>query len=160
MTAEALARSAGLAGIRVLELGELVSAPYATKLLADLGAEVIKVEGPSGDRARRRGPYRHGANPDASGLFLALNTNKRSVVVSEANAPDLLPPLLADADGGSVNGPVGSGRSRTSGPDVPELEPGVPSGTTSARSVGPGDRRREPVPSVVVSPSGASDGSK
>ncbi|MEL6986077.1 MAG: CoA transferase, partial [Actinomycetota bacterium] len=46
-----------LAGLRVLELGELVSAPYATKLLADLGADVIKVEPPGGERGRHRGPF-------------------------------------------------------------------------------------------------------
>jgi len=45
-----------LDGLRVLEVGELVSAPYATKLLADLGADVVKIESPAGDRARQRGP--------------------------------------------------------------------------------------------------------
>ena len=51
----------GLEGVRVLELGNMVSAAYATKLLADLGAEVIKVEEPSGDLARARGPFPQGA---------------------------------------------------------------------------------------------------
>jgi len=51
----------GLAGVRVLELGNLVSAAYAAKLMADLGAEVIKVEEPQGDHARRRGPFPGGA---------------------------------------------------------------------------------------------------
>lgn len=88
----------GLAGIRVVELGELVSAPYATKLLADLGADVIKIEPSDGDRARRRGPFApgDGGNPDASGLFLALNTNKRSVVCDERG--EHLDTLLDDAD--------------------------------------------------------------
>ena len=45
-----------LEGIRVLELGEMVQAAYAAKLMADLGADVLKVETPSGDRARQRGP--------------------------------------------------------------------------------------------------------
>ena len=44
----------GLEGIRVLELGEMVSAAYASKLIGDLGAEVIKVEEPGGDPARQR----------------------------------------------------------------------------------------------------------
>ncbi|MGH7787389.1 MAG: CoA transferase, partial [Candidatus Binatia bacterium] len=69
-----------LAGLRVLECGQMVSAAYATKLLADLGAEVIKVEPPEGDASRRRGPFPRGeAHPERSGLFLYLNTNKRSV---------------------------------------------------------------------------------
>jgi crotonobetainyl-CoA:carnitine CoA-transferase CaiB-like acyl-CoA transferase len=63
----------GLEGVKVLELGHLVSAAYATKLMADLGADVIKVEEPDGDQARRRGPFPKGiADPEQSGLFLAL----------------------------------------------------------------------------------------
>ena len=70
----------GLEGVRVLELGHLVSAAYATKLIADLGADVVKIEEPQGDRARQRGPFPAGApHPEKSGLFLALNTNKRGV---------------------------------------------------------------------------------
>src|SRR5206468_9132074 len=62
--------------------GELVSAPYATKLLADLGADVVKIEPPAGDRARRRGPCPGGMpHPEKSGLFLYLNTNKRGIVL-------------------------------------------------------------------------------
>ncbi len=94
-------RPAGaLDGLRVLELGELVSAPYATKLLADLGAEVIKVEPPSGERARHRGPYRpdQADDLDASGLYLALNTNKQSIVIEPTGDPQPLSTLAADAD--------------------------------------------------------------
>ena len=47
----------GLDGIRVVELGQMVAAPWTAKLLADLGADVIKVEPPDGDRARQRGPF-------------------------------------------------------------------------------------------------------
>jgi crotonobetainyl-CoA:carnitine CoA-transferase CaiB-like acyl-CoA transferase len=72
----------GLEGVRVLELGHLVSAAYATKLIADLGAEVVKIEEPQGDRARQRGPFPAGTlHPEKSGLFLALNTNKRGVTL-------------------------------------------------------------------------------
>lgn len=68
----------GLEGIKVLELGHMVSAAYATKLMADLGADVVKIEEPDGDRARRHGPFPDDiADPEKSGLFLALNTNKR-----------------------------------------------------------------------------------
>ncbi len=72
----------GLEGVKVLELGHMVSASYATKLMADLGAEVVKVEEPTGDLARQRGPFPGGvADPEKSGLFLYLNTNKRGVTL-------------------------------------------------------------------------------
>lgn len=77
-------QDAMLAGLKVLDCGENVSAPYATKLMADLGAEVIKVEPPAiGDVARSRGPYppEHEGDREQSGLFLALNTNKRGVTI-------------------------------------------------------------------------------
>lgn len=72
----------GLEGVKVLELGEGVSAAYATKLMADLGADVVKAETPDGDWARRRGPFPGDVpDPEKSGLFLYLNTNKRGVVL-------------------------------------------------------------------------------
>ncbi len=72
-----------LEGIRVLEVGHLVGAAYATKLLADLGADVVKIEPPrSGDDARRRGPFPPGEpHPERSGLFLYLNANKRGITL-------------------------------------------------------------------------------
>ena len=72
-----------LEGLRVLEVGHLVGAAYATKLLADLGADVIKIEPPgTGDAARRRGPFPKGMpHPEQSGLFLYLNANKRGVTL-------------------------------------------------------------------------------
>ena len=66
--------------LRIIELAEGVAGPYCGKLFADLGADIIKVEPPAGDRARRAGPFKDGEpNPEGSGLFLYLNTNKRSV---------------------------------------------------------------------------------
>jgi crotonobetainyl-CoA:carnitine CoA-transferase CaiB-like acyl-CoA transferase len=95
----------GLEGVRVLELGELVSASFAAKMMADLGADVVKVEPPEGERARRRGPFPPDVDPDApdlerSGLFLALNANKRSLCLDLARADDRvrLDALVAAAD--------------------------------------------------------------
>ena len=91
-----------LAGIRVIECGGLVSAAYASKLMADLGADVIKIEPPGdGDPARQRGPFPGKLpHPEKSGLFLYLNTNKRGVTLdlTQAAGRDLLMRLLADAD--------------------------------------------------------------
>jgi crotonobetainyl-CoA:carnitine CoA-transferase CaiB-like acyl-CoA transferase len=90
-----------LAGLRVLECGEMVAAAYATKLLADLGADVVKIEPPEGDEARRRGPFPGGTpHPERSGLYLYLNTNKRSVSVdlTRPRGRALLERLAARAD--------------------------------------------------------------
>jgi crotonobetainyl-CoA:carnitine CoA-transferase CaiB-like acyl-CoA transferase len=75
-----------LAGLSVLELGEMVAAPYCAKLLGDLGADVIKLEDPDGgDPARWRGPFPGDVpDPERSPLFLYLNTSKRSVRVDLA----------------------------------------------------------------------------
>ena len=72
-----------LEGLRVLELGDFISAPYCGKLLADMGAEVIKIEPPStGDWARQYGPFlRDDPHPERSGIFLYLNANKRGVTM-------------------------------------------------------------------------------
>jgi len=90
-----------LAGIRVLELGRMVGASYAAKLMADLGAEVIKVESPGGDPARGRGPF-PGRQPDRerSGLFLYLNANKRGVTLDlrRPQGQSLLGELAARTD--------------------------------------------------------------
>ena len=73
-----------LAGVRVLEYCEMVSGPYCAKLLADLGAETIKIEKPEiGDEARRRGPFLNDIpHLERSGLFLYLNTNKLGITLN------------------------------------------------------------------------------
>ncbi len=89
----------GLGGIRVLEIGHSVAAPYAAGLLAAMGADVIKVESPQGDPIRRRGPFSPtlGHDLDGGGLFLALNADKQSIVV-EPGDTETVAPLLARAD--------------------------------------------------------------
>lgn len=67
-----------LAGVRVVDLTSTLSGPYATLLLADAGAEVIKVESPAGDTSRDLGPRAH---PDMAAVFLNLNRAKRGVVL-------------------------------------------------------------------------------
>ena len=73
-----------LSGLKVIEHSEFISGPFCGKLLADLGAEVIKVEPPgSGDKARRWGPFPQNIpHPEKSGLFLYLNTNKLGITLS------------------------------------------------------------------------------
>src|ERR1700674_5151883 len=87
--------------IKVVECGEGIAAAYGAKMLADVGAEVIKVEPPEGDLARRRGPFPGDqADPEKSGIFIYLNTNKRGVVadLTRPEGRELLAKLLADAD--------------------------------------------------------------
>jgi crotonobetainyl-CoA:carnitine CoA-transferase CaiB-like acyl-CoA transferase len=73
-----------LAGLSVLEVGSLVAAPCCGKMLADLGADVVKLEAPgTGDPARHRGPFPDDSpHPERSALFLFLNTSKRSITLA------------------------------------------------------------------------------
>ena len=68
-----------LHGIRVIDLTQFVLGPYATQTLGDLGADVIKIEEPSGDRQRNQGKAPKSQNMGP--LFVALNRNKRSVAI-------------------------------------------------------------------------------
>jgi len=79
-----------LDGVKVLELSQLVAGPYCAKLLADLGAEVIKVEKPGyGDEARHRQPFAGDTvHQEKSLLFLYLNTNKMGVTLDVESAED------------------------------------------------------------------------
>ena len=91
-----------LGHLRVVEIGDGVAAAYATKLLADLGADVIKIEPPDrGDVTRTRGPFPGGVpHPEKSGLFLYLNANKRGIAL-DVRTPEgqaTLDRLVARAD--------------------------------------------------------------
>jgi crotonobetainyl-CoA:carnitine CoA-transferase CaiB-like acyl-CoA transferase len=95
-------KNSALAGLKVLEFGDFISAPYCGKLFADLGAEVVKVERPgAGDSARRWGPFPgRQPHPEKSGLFLFLNSNKYGVTL-DVTAPagvEVFKKLVARAD--------------------------------------------------------------
>jgi crotonobetainyl-CoA:carnitine CoA-transferase CaiB-like acyl-CoA transferase len=89
-----------LEGLRIVELAESVAGEYCGKLLADFGAEVVKVERPgSGSPTRALGPFKGDeAHPEKSGLFAFLNTNKRSVALDIETDRVLLDWLLEKAD--------------------------------------------------------------
>ena len=72
-----------LSGIRVLSLGQYISAPYCTLLLADSGADVIKIERPgTGDPRRAIPPFSEGPDgAQAAGGFIAYNRNKQSLAL-------------------------------------------------------------------------------
>ncbi len=85
-----------LAGMRILDLSTMVAGPMATMMLADQGADVIKVEGPDGDLMRLLAKGRAGMNPS----FLSCNRNKRSVAI-DLKSPDgraILKKLIQTAD--------------------------------------------------------------
>ena len=91
-----------LSGLSVVELGGFIPAPYCTKLMADLGASVVKIEPPgSGDPARKYGPFPDdNPHPEKSLLFAYLNTNKKSVTLDVKNptGKKILMELIRDAD--------------------------------------------------------------
>ena len=74
-----------LEGVKVLDLTRVLAGPYATAMLADLGAEVIKIEAPGGDEYRHIGPFIDGE----SVLFQTVNRGKRSMVADLKNPADL-----------------------------------------------------------------------
>ena len=86
-----------LAGVRVVEITSVILGPFAAQILGDLGAEVIKIEPPSGDTTRHIGPRR---NPGMSSMFLGSNRNKRSIVLDlkQTGGRDAALKLAAGAD--------------------------------------------------------------
>jgi crotonobetainyl-CoA:carnitine CoA-transferase CaiB-like acyl-CoA transferase len=88
--------TAALAGLRVVDFTTTIAGPHCTRLLADLGATVIKIEAPDGDMMRTRPPLRDGA----SAMFGQLNVNKQSVVLDLKNPQGVAAArkLIAGAD--------------------------------------------------------------
>lgn len=88
--------------LRVLDLTHLIAGPYCTRLLAGLGAEVIKIERPGiGDKARHIGPFPDDRpHPERSGLFLYLNRNKKGITLNlkTATGGHLFQELIRSAD--------------------------------------------------------------
>jgi crotonobetainyl-CoA:carnitine CoA-transferase CaiB-like acyl-CoA transferase len=86
-----------LEGVRVVEIAQNLAGPMAAEILAHMGADVVKVERPEGDDARRWGPPFHdGTSPG----YLAVNANKRSITVDlkDRAAVERLRPLIGEAD--------------------------------------------------------------
>ena len=85
-----------LTGVRILDLSRVLAGPYCTAMLADLGAEVVKVEPPGGDDARHLGPFKAGES-----VYFALNNRAKQSLCLNLKAPggrDLLHRLAEQAD--------------------------------------------------------------
>ena len=90
-----------LEGLQVVEVGRRFAASYATKLMADLGAGVVKIEPPAGDPVRWLPPFAGGQpHPEKSGAFLYLNCNKQGVTLdtTDPRGRDILDRILAQTD--------------------------------------------------------------
>ena len=111
-----------LEGITILDLSRVLACPFASMILAELGAEVIKVEQPgAGDETRSFEPKVQGNEGDVSAYYLAFNRSKRSVTVNlrSERGQEVVRKLAAEADVVLENFPVGT--LRKYGLDYPSL---------------------------------------
>ena len=85
-----------LSGIKVIDLTRVLSGPFCTMLLADMGAEVIKIEPPKGDNVRNQGDMVDGF----SSYFAQFNRNKKSVILDlyQESEKEILKSLISEAD--------------------------------------------------------------
>jgi crotonobetainyl-CoA:carnitine CoA-transferase CaiB-like acyl-CoA transferase len=99
-----------LSDMRIIDLTQMLAGPYATMMLADHGADVIKVEPPEGDMTRPMGPFREGSSGNGlGGYFQSINRNKRSICLDlkSVEGKTALLRLIADADAVVENYRVG-----------------------------------------------------
>ena len=97
MTPSTIPRAAPLDGIRVLDMTSVMLGPYATQMLGDYGADIIKIEAPSGDSTRVTGPS---LEPGMAATFIGANRSKRSIVldIKHPSGRDVLLKLAESAD--------------------------------------------------------------
>ena len=120
-----------LSGLRVLDLSDDAAGAYCTKLLADLGADVLLAEGPEGHPLRRAGPFQGGTpDPNGSGRFIHLCANKQRIPLEAQAEPGRVLALAAEADLVVEN---------------------FPPGRAAALGLSPDDLRRDNLALVVVS---------
>lgn len=147
MTTTKGATPGALEGITIVEIAERPAGEYTGKLLADFGAEVIKVERPGGAPTRAMGPFRADDPGGESALFAYLNTNKKSVVLDLENPADraTLDGLLARANG-LIDDHDRSGAPATTSPPSRSPSPSrissIASSRLSARALRRNGRRR------------------
>src|SRR5690554_3371542 len=86
-----------LEGVRVIDMTSVLMGPFATQMLGDMAADVIKIESPEGDVTRQIWPYKHRG---MGHMFMNVNRNKRSVSLNlkENSARDVVLKLIATAD--------------------------------------------------------------
>ena len=113
-----------LSGLLVADFSRVLAGPYATMLLADLGADVIKVESPAGDDTRHWVPPVTGDG--TSTYFMAINRNKRSVALDLTNDEDLAAGQELARRADVVRGELQAGRAAPVRPGLRHGQPGQP----------------------------------
>src|SRR5580692_8625714 len=100
-----MSRAGALAGIRVIHFGRFIAGPYCGMLLADMGADVIRVDRRKGSEDRYTGPVTEGGE---GGAFLSLNRNKRSLTLdtSKPESTEIIRRLVEGADVVVANLPI------------------------------------------------------